>query len=197
VTGTLVLRRLLISASDVFRVVARAKEPIRRVLTFSLADKVIWPEKNFSVSIEGDRFSVGYGSRLFSRIRVRASKAYPFERGKGPQPEALVSSVKLALSELKASPRDITLVIPKSWVIMRTVVLPATVKENLPGVISFEMDRVTPLSADDALYDFSLLEEKEDKIKILIAACKTEAVRPYVQALAAQGISVGRITPGL
>ena len=196
-TGLAVFRKLVFCASDAFNRAAGMRETILRILNFNLADKSIWPQRNISVCVETDRVSIAYGRRLLSRIRIVEVRVYPSERGKLPQPESVASGVGAVLNQKRAATIDVALAIPKSWVMMRTVELPVAARENLSGVISFELDRLTPLSADDALYDFRVLGENEDKIKVLIAACRADMVKPYLQALSERGINVARLTTDL
>ena len=196
-TGLAVFKRLVFRASDAFKAVAGTRETILRILSFNLADKSIWPERNVSACVETDGVSIAYGRRFLSRIRIVEVRVHPSERGKLPQPESLASGVGGVLNQKRAATIGVALSIPKSWVMVRTVELPVAARENLSGVISFELDRLTPLSADDALYDFRVLGENEDKVRVLIAACRADTVKPYLQALSERGINVARLTTGL
>jgi Tfp pilus assembly protein PilN len=194
VKGTLTLTGLEARASHVLTVAAAVKKPVAEILTFSLADKRIWPGNCLSVCIQRGSVSVTWGKRSFSRIRVKDTRVYPFEKGRQPQPEGVASSVALAKKEMGASVGDVTLSIPRSWVVIRRVELPLSVRENLTGAVAFELDRLTPFAAEDALYDFKVIEESRETLTILIAASRAEVVTPYIRALADRGINVNRIT---
>lgn len=171
-------------------------EPLHKVLTFSLADEAIYPAKNVSVSIDKGRVSVAYGARALSRIRIRGAQTYPLN-DKYPTPESLASSVSLALSNLHVSGADITLSIPKAWVVMKVVEFPSTVKDNLADVISYEMDRVTPFTADQALYDFRIVKEEGGRLTVLLASTRANLITPYLAALRERGCNVVRVTLNL
>ncbi len=175
----------------------RAWSPLRRGLTYCLADGVFAPQKGLSVSIEKGGLAVVYGSRFLSKIRIRGSRSYGFEEEKYPPPESLANTVSLAIEELKARGVEATLSIPKEWALIRTVDLPVAVKENLASVVSYELDRLTPLAAAEALYDFRVLGEDEGRLAIVVWATRVSLVHPYIEALNKQGIKVRQVTVDL
>ncbi|OPX94785.1 MAG: Fimbrial assembly protein (PilN) [Syntrophorhabdus sp. PtaB.Bin006] len=176
---------------------ATAWNPAKKVLTYSLADGILAPLKAMSVSIEITGVTVVHGSRFLSKIRVGRARRYTGETGKIFTPESFATTVVLAVEELKAPHVKIILSVPREWVIIRTVELPATVKENLAAVISYEFDRLTPLNAADALYDFRIISESAEKLTIMVWAARANQINPYVEALRKQGIVVGKVAVDL
>lgn len=172
-------------------------KPLSGILTFSLADDAIYPARTLSASLEKGLLSVTHGSRFLSQIRVRGIREYYFDDDKYPQPEVFASSLSLAMSDLGASRSDVSFGIPKAWAVIRTTQFPATVKENLSNVVSYELDRITPFRSEDAFYDFRILGEDAGKLTVLVAAAKTDVVQPYIDALKEKGIAVGRVTVNL
>jgi general secretion pathway protein L len=182
--------------------IARWGRFLRHMLSFSLADDRIAPRRCLSVLPESGGISVVFRSRFLSRMKTRGIRRYPVEAGTYPMPERLASAVALAVNDLKADGTQITLVVPKAWTIVKTAEFPLVVKDTLSDVIAFELDRLTPLSPERALYDFRIIAEDENRIRILIAAMKTETLQPYLEALKEKGITIGRVglsapgTPG-
>jgi len=101
------------------------------------------------------------------------------------------------MSELKAAGVEATLVVPKAWTIVRTAEFPSTVRGHLPDVVAFELDRLTPLTTERALYDFQVLGEEDGRIRIQLAVVKADDLQPYLAALQKRGIAVGRVAVGL
>ncbi len=176
-----------------------------RILTLSLGDDTIAPRKNLSVSLEKGRLSVVYGSRFLSRIAIKGVKEFLFEerrnpsrtalsRGRYPQPADLASSMTLAANEFGTPRQDVTLSIPKAWAIIRTAEFPSTIKENISDVVSFEMDRLTPLMPEDAFYDFRVLNDTGERLTLLIVAAKANTIRPYIKSLNESGFNVSGLT---
>lgn len=171
--------------------------PLKKALTFSPADDIISPQKNLSVSIEKGGLSIAYGSRFLSRVTIRGARKYAFEEGKYPQPEELISSLSLSLNEFNASCTDLTLGIPKAWTIVKTAEFPCTVRENIPDVISYEMDRLTPFIPEEAFFDFRVLKDDGERLTLLIMAAKADTIRPYISVLRENGFRVNRLTVNL
>jgi general secretion pathway protein L len=176
---------------------SRWGRPLWRMLSFSLADDRIVPVRRLSVVLESGVVSVSYHSRLLmSRMKNRGNRRYPFEEGKYPTPENTASAVALAVSDLGAAGAPATLVIPKGWTIVKTAEFPLTVKQNLSDVVSYELDRLTPLSPEGAFYDFRIVAEDENRIRITLAAMKTETLQPYLEAIREKGIAIRQVVFG-
>lgn len=168
-----------------------------KVLTFSPADDRFFPRKNISVAIQRGNISLAYGTRILSAIRIRQIKKYLYTEDRYPQPEELLTSLSLAFSEFDLPKSGITLSIPKEWTVVRTVDFPATVKENINKVIAYELDRLTPFSAEEAFFDFRVVEDTGDRLSILLMAVKTDQLKPYLNVLNEGGYAVDRVTVNL
>lgn len=168
--------------------------PFWKILTFSPADETLLPKKSVSIALEKGVLSVAYGTRFLSRMKVQGVRKYSFEEEKYPPPEGVASSLSLAVNELGAKGALVSLSIPKEWTVIRIAEFPVTVKENLSNAVSYELDRLTPFSSEDALYDFRILKEKGGKLIILIIATRGDLVMPYIEALKENGILVNRVT---
>jgi len=196
-TRTIAIKKLVSIASDSAIKLTEMWKPLQRILTFSIADDIIAPKKNLCVSIEKGSLSIAYGSRFLSQMKIKKSRKYPLDQERYPQPEGLASSVALAMSDFGIAKTDVTLSIPKAWAIIKTVEFPSTIKENLSDVVSYELDRLTPLSPEDAFYDFRVLKENSKKLTLLIVVAKADSITPYLNALREKGIHVSRVTVNL
>ncbi len=179
--------------TDTFKNLVRWGRPLREMPFLSLADDRIAPRRRLSVLLESGGISVALSSRFLSRETSRGARRYPLGEDAFPAPAVLASAVALAVSDLNAAGVPVTLIIPADWAIVKTTEFPLTVKENLSNVISYELDRLTPLSPERAFYDFRVLSEDDNRIRILLAAMKAETLQPYVEALRAKGIAIHRV----
>ncbi len=194
---TLVLRKFTTLANSSSIVMKRILNPLWKILSFSPADDSIYPAKNVSVAIGKGSVSIALGSRILSRITLKGFKEYAFDEGKYPLPEALASSLSLTVNEFKAAKTEVTLCIPKAWAIFKTVEFPITVRENLPDVISYELDRLTPFSSEDAWYDYKVIGETSEKIILQVVTAKADIINPYIQAIKEKGLKITRLTVSL
>jgi len=188
------LSRLSASGSSLAAKVVRFSKPVWRALTFNLMDGIIVPRKDLTVSVEKGCVWVVCGSRFLSKIKIRGARKYAFDEGKYAGPENLASTLILAVKELKASKTGISLSLPRDWTIVRTVELPVTVKETIGDVIGYELDRLTPLSQENAYYDFRILSEGNQKLELIIVAARADLINQYREASKQVGVEVGRVT---
>jgi Tfp pilus assembly protein PilN len=192
--NTAALGRLSSAASGLMERISITLTFIWSVLTYSLTNGVIAPSRRFVVSIERGRVSVLHGSRFLSKMRIRGFRVYTFEEDKYVQPESLASTLSLAIKEFKARRSEVTLILPRSWVIVRTTDLPASVKENISDVVGYELDRLTPFSSDNAYYDFRVLGEAEGRLSLILVAVKADTVDRYLEAFKEEGVVVSKAT---
>jgi Tfp pilus assembly protein PilN len=204
-TRSAALKKIL---SFVSLYLSRLKEIVRlvwRVLTLNPLDEIISPKKTLSVAIGKKAISAAFGTRFFSHCTIKRVKEYPAEDDTGTMQGALDASVPLAsglccvhaieaIHDLGAVRSQLTLCIPKSWVIVKMAEFPSTVKENLHDVVSYELDRLTPFSPDEAMYDFRVVKEHNGKISLQIVAAKADVIIPCIEALNEKGIQVERVT---
>ncbi len=191
-TGSTAIKKISSFATVSASLLKSIAVPTWNVLSHDFSN-VILPEKCLSISIEQSGFSIAYVKKIFSRFKVAAIKKYPIETANS-DPEFLASSAAFFANEFGADKTAVTLSIPKSWVITKIVEFPSSIKEDIPSVISYEMDRITPFDSSDALYDFKIIEEINGKIKILLAATRNQVLKPYLDALSNKGIIVQKVT---
>jgi general secretion pathway protein L len=132
---------------------------------------------------------------MFLHYTIKAYKRYDTTEGHYPKPEEAASATALAVREMDAADTPVVLTIPKQWVVVKTVELPASTYENLREVVYYELDRFTPFAADEALYDFIVIRRDAEKISLLVAAVKEDILRSYSSVLKdAAGITVQRVS---
>ncbi len=167
------------------------------LLYLSPDDERIYPASALVVSIHTGGVSVAYGSRLFGRIRLKAIKHYENPADRVPTPSELTTAVLSALNEMGLTKREVTLSIPAQWVIFKTTTFPRSVKENLTSVLTYELDRITPLNSDEAYFDFEVLNENDTGITVAVTAVRQSLIRPYIEDLKASDINVSALVTDL
>lgn len=190
-------RKILSTALDAGTRLKSLVSPLYRIFVLRSADDFLTMKKSACISIEQSGFSVAYGTRFLSSISIKKIKRYPFSVEKQLSPEELSSAVALAMSELNIGKVSVNLCIPRSWTIIKTVELPLAAKESISNVIAYELDRFTPFSHENALYDFRVLREAENKIIVLIAVARADLINSYKEALKSKGVFIDSITVNL
>ena len=166
-----------------------------KVFSFNIMEGVIIPKKCLSVTIGKGSVSVAYGMRFLSKPMIKGFKKYSFNETGYVHPDSLASAVSLAVDEFRAGSAEIVLGVPREWVMMRPVELPAVVRGNITSAVSFELDRLTPFNPSEAMYDFMIFGEENDKLQVLLVAMRADIMKPYLQSLREKGIMPSRVTP--
>jgi len=80
--------------------------------------------------------------------------------------------------------------------LVRRVTMPAATEENLSQVLAFEMDRLTPFSADDVYFDYRVVsrDAAAGQIGVQLAVARRELVDAQVAKMRALGASVQGVT---
>ena len=170
---------------------------LKTVLYFSPANEVFLSRKQLCVSMAMDLLSIAHGTRSFNRIRIIGYKTYRFQEGRYPSPERVAEMASLYCRNENLANPQVRLCIPKAWSVIQSTELPSTVKDNLPDVVAYELDRITPFGSDDALYDYRILKEQDRKLYIGITALRRNAIDPYISALADKALPVTQIDTNL
>lgn len=105
-----------------------------------------------------------------------------------PRPEEGLETLAPVFQETKTlwnldySP--VCLAVSRELGFIREVTFPRAVEENLPQVVTYEMDRFVPLPPEALCYDFQLLEKTETDIKVLLMALPRDLVDQWLGLLA-------------
>jgi len=179
-------------ASEVADALWKIASPVWNALLYSPLETIL-PLSTLCISVSRGRADLVHANRAMSKYHVVSQKICNHAEDVFPTPDEAAADAALFMKEAGMSKSDAVLVIPRSWVILKSADLPAAVQNNLIEVVSYEFDRLTPLSASDALYDFFSEGVSQDRIGILLAAAKGSVLNEYVDKLAAQSVTVRRI----
>jgi Tfp pilus assembly protein PilN len=165
-----------------------------RILSLSPADPVIAYRKMLCVAIGPHGASLVLGARFLSRLKIKDQRPVPFEEKGPPSPEALASSVAVYLTEQNSLKTDIILSVPKAWAVVKTAEFPASILENLPEVVSSELDRITPFTPEEVYYDYKIQSRDEEKVTLLVIAARADRIDPYLEVFREKGLRVAGVT---
>lgn len=137
---------------------------------------------------------VAYATRTRSGIRVVSVRDYPVEGKKYASPDELASFFEIARTDAGFMEAEVLLCLPKAWVILKEVEVPAAAAANLPQVLAYEFDRFMPFGADEAVYDYWVVPTGGGNIRVVLAACREQVLAKYLSSLADVGCTIGRVT---
>jgi Tfp pilus assembly protein PilN len=192
------IEQLLNRGKKALQPAARISRSAWQALSLNLMNGIVLPETHIAASIERRGISIVKGSKFLSKVTLQDFKKYTFEEDGFSSPERVASTLSLALRELKSPRRaGMTLALPREWVIVRKAQLPSSVMETITAVVGFELDRLTPLGAENAYYDFRILDEEDGKINLVVVASRADLINQYLAAAEQEGIHIQNVTTNL
>ena len=92
--------------------------------------------------------------------------------------------------------RELLLCLPRDKVLTRSLTLPLAAEENLREVLSFEMDRQTPFTAEQVYYDFAVVARSpaEHTLTVDLALATRHMLDELLARLDKHGIHPDRVT---
>lgn len=121
---------------------------LREMLPPRVRGKLMPRAERVYLELDGSDLIVSQGT---AQDKKEASARYSLDH---PDAGAVTLS---AGDEMHQRARQVVLCLPADKALTRTLTLPLAAEENLREVLSFEMDRQTPFTADQVYYDFSVL----------------------------------------
>ncbi len=141
-------------------------------------------------------------SRMVIDLNEHGARA-SLENGDESRLTAVLAAVddpelKQVVRAAKRAKAALVLRLPQDSILRRRVRLPLQVRANLPRVLGFEMDRLTPFAKEDVLFDFrELLTTEDGQLLVELAVVRRDRIGGWVQALASEGAPAGVLTwPG-
>jgi general secretion pathway protein L len=144
--------------------------------------------------------------QLFIRLDGRSVDAH-LDRGDGLEPVAetevtpedwghLGVNFTHALHGLSAGTVETTLIISASQVVRRQLRLPPTPDRDLPGLLSFEIERHTPFKLEEAYFSYLRDGAHGDSMDITIDVAPRRVVDPLIAALSQMGFPPTHVALG-
>lgn len=92
--------------------------------------------------------------------------------------------------------RRIVLMLPSDSVLTRHTSLPSQVKDNLPQVLRYELDRLSPFRPEQVFYDFLVIGggKGEPRLTVNLALTRRELVDGWLKRLREAGAPVDQVT---
>ncbi|MBK1722106.1 PilN domain-containing protein [Thiocystis violacea] len=107
------------------------------------------------------------------------------------------STLPDALTQRTMDQRHATeLRLPRHAVLTRAISFPAQVRANLPQVIRYELDRLTPFQPDDVIFDFAAQPgpKNANRLNLELALCRRDILEDWLKRLNELGSPIDRVT---
>jgi Tfp pilus assembly protein PilN len=147
-------------------------------------------EKSLGIDFKQDHLVLTLLRRSFARIDLVDYAVYPIspEAQKEEWEAQIISLVNTFVSEHQISRERVFIAVPREKVIARFIRLPLAAKENLRKVLEYEMPKYTPFERGEIYFDYCLLKEEKDWLRLFAVFARKEDVDGYVSLLKKMGI---------
>ncbi|MBW1991672.1 MAG: PilN domain-containing protein [Deltaproteobacteria bacterium] len=99
--------------------------------------------------------------------------------------EGLTATVAETLEAWGARDAPVSLAVSSGLGFRRQVTLPLAARENLPKVVSYEIDRFLPLAADQLVFDYQIAGQTETHLTLTLMALPREFIEAWLRLCAA------------
>ncbi len=140
---------------------------------------LLWQDKDVQL-----RWTAGRGTRDLGRLATDLT---------GAEASAAFARITATVPWKHA---EIVLELPPERVLRREVELPIAAAENLREVLGFELDRLTPFKADDAVFDYRVarVDRANKRMTVSLAVAPRDLIQRLQAFCADLGVVADRIT---
>ncbi len=141
-------------------------------------------QDSIGIEIKENEVVLAFLKQSLKGVRLAAHSVYAVEANK-PKRE-LLEEIRSYISEFREENQihtaNLVMGLSNGEVILREIVYPLTVKENLQTTLTYDIDKYIPLSVDEIYFDHQVIEEDRgnNQLKILLAIMKKKDCEPYL-----------------
>ena len=109
--------------------------------------------------------------------------------------EEVISALNAALFSKKINPEDLTLVIPRQFVILKQLKLPSHNEAEIKKMVGLQLVNQIPYPIDDVIYDYFLLDKDQGGyVQVLVIIIHREVCDRYLKVVHRVGFSPTKLT---
>lgn len=154
----------------------------------TLSELIPKPKVSLGIDIRGGLLCHALLSKVFGRIQLLDWSVNELPAEQKDAPEVLKEKLTSLMARLPKRPVFIAVGVPRRFVTMRSVNMPAVGDEELKGILDYEVERHIPFPLEEVHYDFQVLERNAEHATVLLAAARKEEIGRYLALLQEAGI---------
>lgn len=151
---------------------------------------VMISDKSFGIDFKQDHLVLTLLRKSIGRMDLADYGVYPIppETQKEEREAQIISLVNTFISKHQIDRGRVSVAMPREKVIARFMRLPVAAKENLAKVLEYEMPKYIPFERGEIYFDYYLLKEEKDWLRLFAVFARKTEVDPYVSLLKKIGI---------
>ena len=147
-------------------------------------------ESSFGIDFRKDLLILTYLRRSFGKIRLVDSGKYPLlpEGQKEERDAQSISLINSFIARHQIHRDRVSISIPREKVVIRFLKFPTATRENLRKVLEYETPRFTPFEKGETYFDYQLLKEEKDWLRLMVVFAKKAEIDSILSLLKKMGI---------
>jgi Tfp pilus assembly protein PilN len=148
-------------------------------------------QSSLGIDLRRDRIIFSSLRKSFNQVWLNTSQVFLLsgEKPKEERETEVINMIQGFISAQGLSKDNVTLALPRERALVKVVELPSAAKENLRKVLEYELGKYIPFSPEEALFDFQILEERENILRIMLVIMRKEDVNEHLDLFKRVGIS--------
>ncbi len=149
-------------------------------------------------SVKVAEISIGKGEPVLTNLGIVHIPDGVIRDGEVEDGVTLAESLKELWSLTGIKEKSVILGIANQRVIVRPIEIPYMEKEELDSALRFQVQEFIPISIDDAILDFDIIEEfmtaeEERMLTVLLVAAHKDMIQSFIEVLRAAGLMMSAI----
>ena len=151
---------------------------------------IIISDKSLGIDFKQDHLVLTLLRKSIGRMDLADYGVYPIspETQKEEREAQIISLVNTFISKHQIDRGRVSVAMPREKVIARFMRLPVAAKENLAKVLEYEMPKYIPFERGEIYFDYCILKEEKDWLRLFAVFARKTEVDPYVSLLKKIGI---------
>jgi Tfp pilus assembly protein PilN len=148
-------------------------------------------QSSLGIDLRRDRIVLSSLRKSFNQVWVNTSQTFflSTEKPKEERESEIIGMTQGFINTQGLSKDNVTLALPRERALVKVIELPSAAKENLRKVLEYELGKYIPFSPDEALFDFQILEEKDNILRVMLVIMRKEDVNEQLDLFKRVGIN--------
>jgi len=147
-------------------------------------------DTSFGIDFRQNRLVLTLLKKSFRKIRLVDFGIYPIlpEGQKEERETQIIGMINSFVSKHQIGKDHVFISIPREKAVARFIKLPIAAKENLRKVMEYEVPKYTPFEKEEIYFDFQILKQEKDWLRLYAVFIKKIEADPYLSLLKKIGI---------
>jgi len=145
---------------------------------------------SFGIDFKPNHLILTLLKKSFRRMILVDCEIHPLvaESQKGEREVQILNLINTFIFKTRLNKERTSISIPREKSVVRFISLPMATKENLRKVVEYEVPKYTPFEREEVYFDYQILKEEKDWLRLFAVFVKKTEVDPYLSLLKKIGI---------